>query len=595
MNHKINHAVFIFISLIIMAIGISCKNTENGKETNANQKILAPPAGEYAPEDAFLHGCEHAYYGALNPWNLRFFYGYFDNWTKRRGQRLFIDLIDNKFEETESYANELLKRNPDDLEALFNLAVSLAYQNRLDEAMQIVKKSIELGLPFERYLAGPRDVLKPLTESNLFKKYAAGFNLPVLHGPMLGRVTDQTASFWVRTAEEANVQVVLSKGNTMINTIVSDKYRTEANKDYTCIVTVGYLEPNTRYYYQVIVNNELVKDLGVFSFLTYPDPGSGSQFCVAFGGGGGFTPENERIYSVIKDNHPLAFLGMGDNVYIDLVQHANHPLAMQRYTYYRRQSRPEFRNLVSSVSIYAIWDDHEFTDDVWLGPYKHIPFWKMPLFEQFRENWINPSYGTKEYPGCWHKFSIGDVDFFMLDGRFYRTSPYDKEPTKANNFAKFPTMLGPAQKEWLFEELKKSKATFKVIASPVPWAYEAKPGELDTWNGFHEERDEIFNYFTENNIDGIVLLSADRHRSDAWKIERTDDYPLYEFESSRLTNEDVDSIVEGALFGYNDKQSFGLLSFDTSVPDPTLTYKIYSIDNEEVYSLTINKSQLRDK
>ena len=174
------------------------------------------------------------------------------------------------------------------------------------------------------------------------------------------------------------------------------------------------------------------------------------------------------------------------------------------------------------------------------------------------------------------------VDFFMLDGRFYRTNPYDANPT----------MLGPAQKAWLKKALKESKGSLKVIASPVPWVFATKGEAWDTWNGFKDERTEIFDFLAENKIEGVILISADRHRSDAWKIERPNGYPLYEFESSRLTNEHVHALIPQALFGYNEKQSFGLLTFDTTISDPTVTYEIYSIINEMIHSLTLKKSAL---
>ena len=53
-----------------------------------------------------------------------------------------------------------------------------------------------------------------------------------------------------------------------------------------------------------------------------------------------------------------------------------------------------------------------------------------------------------------------------------------------------------------------------------------------------------------------------------------------------------------ALFGYNEKQSFGLIwvrvgvwSF-TSVPDHTVTYRIVSIDNEVKADLVLQRSEL---
>ncbi len=580
-------------ALLLLSLSISgCNGTEEDRP-QPESGIWGPPMGQDAPEDAFFHGeAEYAYYGADSPWNLRFFYGYFDDWEKRRGQRMMLDIMNNKFHDAEVYAKDVLGRDPENLEAMFNLSVALAHQNKFEEAMQYVNKSVDLGLSFGRYLAGPRTLLKPLVNSGLFQEYASGFNKTLLHGPMVGRVTEQSAAFWFRTAEESDVRVNLSVSPTMSPPAATGAGQSDAGRDYTVIATVDGLQSDTRYYYEVLVDGVVVSTPGDRSFRTYPSPGVETEFVVAFGGCSGFVPKNERMWRLIHQKEPLAFLAMGDNEYFNMINHANHSFAMQHYSYSRRQSRPEFRTLTSSASIYAIWDDHEFTDDIWLGPYVHKPFWKLPLLEQFRENWINPSYGTEEWPGVWHSFSIGDVDFFMLDGRFYRTNPYAKEPSKVNNYSEYPTMLGPEQRKWLLDELKQSEATFKVVASPVPWSYGAKPGSVDTWYGFREERDEIFNFLTDHQIEGVVLLSSDRHRSDAWKIERPNDYPLYEFTSGRLTNEHSHRLKPDALFGYNEKPSFGLLHFQMSGDDPEISYSIYSIDDEQIHTISLKKSEL---
>jgi alkaline phosphatase D len=233
--------------------------------------------------------------------------------------------------------------------------------------------------------------------------------------------------------------------------------------------------------------------------------------------------------------------------------------------------------------MFTIWDDHDAAiDDVWLGPYRDKPGWKPSMLQLQKENWNNPSYGDTEWPGCWFKLTLGDVDFFMLDCRYYRTNP----------FAKPRTMLGPVQKAWLLSELQKSDATFKVLAASVAWAHGAKPGSRDTWDGFPEEREEIFSLIAENKIDGVVLLSADRHRSDARKIPRPDSYALYDLMSARLTNAHTHELVPGALFGYNEKCSFGLLTFDTEGDDAHVTYEIVNIDGETVHTLTLRKREL---
>jgi len=171
------------------------------------------------------------------------------------------------------------------------------------------------------------------------------------------------------------------------------------------------------------------------------------------------------------------------------------------------------------------------------------------------------------------------------------------ERAKVTNLRRNPaaSMLGKFQKQWLLNKLKNSTATFKVLVSSVPWAKGTKPGSLDTWDGHPQEREEIFQFIEKNRVEGIVLLSADRHRSDAWRIERPYGYNFYEFESSKLTNIHTHKVMPKALFGYNKKCSVGLLEFDTTRDDPQVSYRILSIDNEEVYRRTVFKSDLSFK
>ncbi len=306
------------------------------------------------------------------------------------------------------------------------------------------------------------------------------------------------------------------------------------------------------------------------------------KFTIVFGGGAGYVPENERVWDTIGAIDPRALLLLGDNVYIDDPKTPE----MQLFHYYRRQSQPEWSRLAAKVPIYGIWDDHDFTtNDGWGGPGINEPKWKREVWNIFRDNYDNPYYGGGEkQPGCWFDFWIGKVHFVLMDGRYYRESPKGKAPS----------MLGPVQMKWLKKTLKEP-SVFTVLCSNVPMTPRVKPGSKDTWDGYAEERQRIFEFIAGEKIPGIIILSADRHRSDAYKIETGLEgmYPLYEWQSSRLTNQHVHGLIKHSLFGYNAKQSFGRVDFDLEAGDPSVKYTVVNINGKPIHSMVVKRSDLQ--
>jgi alkaline phosphatase D len=508
---------------------------------------------------------------------------------KRLHQDIMADLHDGKVQESLQNLEALLQQNPRDPESHYTLAVAYTLDKKLDKAMDHVLQSLKYGLPFDRYLAGPRDWLKPLVASRDFQRLMDNPN-PIVHGPMLGDFTEESASVWVRTFEESPVKVMYSTSMKMEDAQTSSSVQSQAETDYTAVVNISGLEPETEYYYQIVVGEDTLRS-EEWSFVTFPEKGQSFNREIGFGACAGYTPQYTHMWSMLAAHRFPVFLMLGDNVYID---HPERP-AIQDYTYYRRQSENRYKSFISRTPIYAVWDDHDFgTNDSWGTSAKYEPAWKYDVWKKYRHNWNNPYYGGgEEQPGVWTDFSYGDVDFFMLDSRYYRTESEDSQPD----------MLGEAQMAWLKAKLRNSNATFKVIASPVPWSYDSKtgtqmtpagrrPGGLDTWLGFQEQRKEIFDFLHDERIEGIILISGDRHRSDAWKIQREEGYDFYEFESARLTNIHTHGLMPEAIFGYNEKNSFGILHFDTTQADPVVTYKIYNIENELINQLTLKRSQL---
>ena len=316
--------------------------------------------------------------------------------------------------------------------------------------------------------------LAAISDKPAFKALVKKYDLKLFGGPMLGCVTDHSARFWVRTPEPATVQVVLSPNKDLSGAVKSQTAKTGPAGDFTALLDVDDLKPWTTYYYDVLVNGaSACKASDVYhdqppAFKTYPAKGQKVKFDVGFGGGARYVPQHESMWDTIASSKLAAFLFLGDNVYIDQPNERN----MQRVHYYRRQLRPEFRRFVASTGIYAIYDDHDFgKNDVAGGLDPFDPTWKVPVWRVFKENWVNPYYGGgAKQPGCWFDFTIGDVQFIMLDNRYYR------------NF-KEGQMLGPVQQKWLLDKLSTSKAKFKVVANGTLWTEYADKGGKDSWYG----------------------------------------------------------------------------------------------------------------
>lgn len=476
---------------------------------------------------------------------------------------------------------ELRDADADEPETHFVRMLSSLRQGKTDQAVQQARVALDRGLPFERLIAGPRDVLASLYETEDFavwkKQHPA---TALIHGPMVGSVTDTGASFWIRTATPSQfvVRVYPETGDFPVG--ISKPVRTTAASDLTGVAVVDGLSPATRYRYAIEIDGEL-HGLDRFSFRTFPKQHSASQFSVGFGGGAGYVPKWEYMWNTISQADPHAFLMLGDNVYID---DPEHELTM-KYCYYRRQSRPEWRQFVSSRSIYSIYDDHDFgTNDCVPGPDIDTPAWKRPVWNVFRQNWVNPAYGGgEEQPGCWYDFYIGNVHFIMLDGRYYRT----RKPE--------PSMLGPVQKQWLKETLKSSTGSFKVLCSPVPFTENIKPGSKDPWDGFADEREEIFSFIESQKIDGVFLVAADRHRTDLRITTRKSGYDLYEFESSKLTNRHTHPVVKtpGLVWGHSKTCSYALMKFNTKAADPAVKFEAIDIDGKVLHTYDLKLSAIR--
>ena len=177
-------------------------------------------------------------------------------------------------------------------------------------------------------------------------------DLDLFNGPMIGDIKPTSAKFWVRTAGAFKVQVKIGE-------LVSEVVQTDADDDFTAVMKVEGLTPFTEHKYSVMLNDKVI-ERDSFHFRTAPRQGDEVKFHVTFGSGARYVPVTEYAWSNMAAARPLAYLGLGDNVYIDVM----HRRGAQRLFYYRRAISPAYRQLINSVGMYAVWDDHDMAMDL---------------------------------------------------------------------------------------------------------------------------------------------------------------------------------------------------------------------------------------
>lgn len=318
---------------------------------------------------------------------------------------------------------------------------------------------------------------------------------------MLGHTTSTNARLWVRASEPARVAVRISMNADLSQGRSFSGPRLTTNTAQAGEVLVSQLQPNTRYYYTVLLDGESALARPYPSLTTPPPEGSNGRVRFAFTscvGSRGYHSAAGYADMATRTNIDLLFM-LGDNHYAN-----TNDIDVQRRFYADQRQQSGWRELTSRVATYGIWDDHDYgpdNSDVTLKG-------KEISLRAFREHWANPYYGETNNPGIYSRFSRANVDFFLLDVRYHRS------PNKATNMPS-KTMLGPAQVQWLKRELLLSTAPVKVICSGSEFQSD---GTVDSWASFKRERDEILDFLQHAEISGVLLISGDRHFTGAYHV-----------------------------------------------------------------------------
>ncbi|KAF5330634.1 hypothetical protein D9619_005710 [Psilocybe cf. subviscida] len=245
--------------------------------------------------------------------------------------------------------------------------------------------------------------------------------------------------------------------------------------------------------------------------------------------------------------NPLAdfMLFLGDFIYADVPMYiGDDPKAYQRL-YRRNYASPSFRKVYEHLPIFHTYDDHEIMDnyvgaaqdlppftsaagayDVYAGDSNydppasgalsavdtHPPADDLPVVGILGSNTEAEVHQAHQDAAVntqrrnYYEFSHGNVAFFVLDTRRYRSGVAPDIPEEAR------TMLGEEQlravENWLVRVNQTS--TFKFLVSSVPftslWTFDA---QIDTWAAYSHEKARLLDVM--HTVPNIVVISGDRH------------------------------------------------------------------------------------
>ena len=369
--------------------------------------------------------------------------------------------------------------------------------------------------------------------------------IPEIAGPITGDVRANEVTLWMYAPPKSKCTFSYraegsSKKNNKMGKLTALSNQAAKVPGQIFKSTMKGLVPDTRYHYQVSINGKAdPKWKG--SFKTAPLAGTPTAFrlaitsCMKIG-------RPQGSWNILLEEQPDLHLTVGDTHYADTT---NPTVQLEHHLTYRREK--EFAKVLQQVPTYAIWDDHDFGPNDSDGTAKGKEF----SLAGWKQAWPNPPSGTSDTPGAFFKFSRGDVDFFVVDGRYHRSPSRSLDDDKKR-------MLGDAQFAWLLEGLKNSKAKFKIIASGSVLDH----SKSDGWRIFSFSRHRLFDAIKKHRISGVMYIGGDIHKSLVWQHHESDrvGYPMIEIISSGVTN--------------GKDLSFATIDFDTTVDDPTARVRI---------------------
>lgn len=381
------------------------------------------------------------------------------------------------------------------------------------------------------------------------------------HGVASGDPWPDSVVLWTRVSGQAGAVdvdfiVATREGFDEASIVAEGTFTTDGERDFTVKPVVSGLPSGATLYYAFFLGDARSV---VGRTRTAPD-GPVDRVRLGVCSCAQYTDAPFDLYRDLSLQDDLnAVLHLGDYIYEyprneGKVRHAapDHEIVTledyrTRYAAYRED--PDLQACHAAHPFVVVWDDHEITNDAWRdGAQNHQSGegpWdgrKLAAVQAYVE-WLQIRVPDAADPvRIWRALSFGDlVDVFMLDTRLYgrdariddatdrflATDPLLQDPRRQ--------MLGVDQEAWLFDGLRSSTTTWRVLGNQVPFAPwrrmsgtraegGGKPKDSgDKWDGYAYQRDKVYDVLAE--VGDCVIVTGDIHRAQAIDVVLDPDNP----------------------------------------------------------------------
>jgi alkaline phosphatase D len=386
-----------------------------------------------------------------------------------------------------------------------------------------------------------------------------------LHGVACGDPLDDRIIFWTRATppegffDSVTVLCEIAEDPLFENLVLSEFLTTDSDSDYTVKFDGIGLAADRRYWYRFkSADAESVTGRA----RTLPSPGVPTdrlRFAVC--SCSSYPHGYFSVYRMIANRSDLDFvLHLGDYIYeYGQGEYGDNPgrlvpenetvtLADYRSRYALYHLDVDLQAAHAQHAFITVWDDHETCDNSYRdGALNHNEdegegdwFTRKQEAVQAYFEWLPIRPPTLSKDSIYRAFQFGDLaDFIMLDTRLegreqQLENPADPARTEQRN------LLGQTQKDWFKNELDISTGLWKFVGQQVMIAQlqileiqrllpdvptnDFSPliaVNMDQWDGYPTEREEILDFIETKEIKNTVVLTGDIHSSWASEVYKS--------------------------------------------------------------------------